>query len=207
MKAKYTDKQIIDRMKSLPSFQYIPGNLHIVAIQSKEDRFNEFDDKLYLFDGVVGDIVTTCTTHPGGPALLGGWKKYTKDGAAIIKTDEIYYDAFHASGIKGPVGKIVRHHNDKIPCLRLIKKIKYWRDKNNDKKIDKTGPIWVDNYATNIHPNSYSFFDRIIEGVKKFIGEWSYGCIVIPEEEKYYYLYNRAKAYGKPITFTLLEEF
>ena len=36
MKAKYTDKQIIDRMKSLPSFQYIPGNLHMLLYKVKK---------------------------------------------------------------------------------------------------------------------------------------------------------------------------
>lgn len=207
MTSLYTDKQLIDRMKSLPSFQYIPGNLHIIAVRSKEDLFDQFDDKLYLFEGTKCLLVTSCTTNPGGPALKGGWKKYNNDGAAIVKDNEIYYDAYIASGVKGADGKTVRHHKDKIPCLRLIKKIKYWRDRNNDKKVDKEGVIWMDNYATNIHPNSYTFFDRVIEKVKKFIGEWSYGCIVIPEEDKYYNLYYKSKYYGKPITFTLLEEF
>lgn len=202
MTTKYSDKQLIQRMMSLPSFQYIPGGYHIIAVRSKEDKFNEFDDKFYFFEGVTCKFVMTCTTNPGGPALLGGWKKYTKDGAAVIKADEVYYNAFQASD-----GKKIRHHNGKIPCLRLIAKIKYTRDSNNDKKVDIVGPIFIDNYATNIHPNSYTFFDRIIETVKKYIGEWSYGCIVIPEEEKYYNLYHDCLKFGKPVTFTLLNEF
>lgn len=202
MTTKYSDKQLIQRMMSLPSFQYLPGNYHIIAVRSKADLPNQFDDKIYLFEGTKGLLVSMCTTNPGSPALLGGWKKYTSGGAAIIKADEIYYDAFQASD-----GKTIRHHNGKMPCLRLIKKIKYYRDKNNDNKVDETGPIYIDNYATNIHFNSYNIFDKIKNIIQKWIGEWSYGCIVLNEEDKYEDLYLKCKSYGKPITFTLLKEF
>ena len=42
----YTDIQLINRMKSLPSFINVPFGKHIIAVRSNEDEPDKYDDKL-----------------------------------------------------------------------------------------------------------------------------------------------------------------
>lgn len=195
MVKNYTDKQLLDKVKSLPSFKGIPKDYWILAIRSEEDTFNTFDDKYYLFNGENFVLVGTCTTHPGGPALLGGFKKYNKHGAAVIKSEEWYYDVYKY-GL----------HNGRMPALRQIKPMKYFRDCNIDKKVDELGQIVEGNFSTNFHFNSYSVFDGIKNAIQKFIGEWSYGCIVANEEDKYEQTINLTKN-QLYVSLCLIKEF
>lgn len=191
----YTDKDILDRVKSLPSFKGIPNDYWLVAVRNKEDLYNQMDDYVFLYKGEEFITRSSCTTNPGGPALLGGWKKYTKTGAAVIKADEIYYGVYKY-GL----------HNGKMPALRQCGKMKYYRDMNNDKKVDETGKIEEAIFYTNFHFNSYKIFDRIKNTINNFIGEWSYGCIVLNEEDKYEKIIGLTK--NQPsVTFCLLKEF
>jgi hypothetical protein len=202
MVKNYTDQQILDRIKSLPSYdpvRGIPSNT-IVEIRSTEDTPNIFDDKMYPYKDGTNWFVTSCTTNPGGPVLKGGWRKYNSKGAAVLKADEIYYDAYRKSD-----GKTIRHHNGRMPCLRQVKPMKYYRDGNNDGKTDAIGSIEVANNSTNIHFNSYSVFDKIKNSVTSVIGWWSAGCQVLNVEEDYERLYNLYD--DKPITLILLNEF
>lgn len=191
----YTDKQLLDKVKSLSSFNHIPNDYWLLAIRSDEDAFNEFDDKIYLFKGEEFILVTSCTTNPGGPALLGGFKKYNKNGAAIIKSNEWYYDTFKY-GL----------HNGKMPALRQVKSMLYYRDKDLDKKAEEEGTIESAIYNTNIHFNSYSVFDKVKLSIKQYIGEWSYGCIVLNEQEKYKKIIELTKPQIRT-SFVLLKEF
>ena len=61
----YTDKQILDRVKSLPSFQFIPSDYWLCGIRSTEDKSDNYDDKFYLFKGEKFIMVTSGTTNPG----------------------------------------------------------------------------------------------------------------------------------------------
>lgn len=191
----YTDKQLLDKVKSLSSFNHIPNDYWILGVRSEEDAFNEFDDKIYLFKGEEFILVTSCTTNPGGPALLGGFKKYNKNGAAIIKSNEWYYDTFKY-GL----------HNGKMPALRQVKSMLYYRDKDLDKKAEEEGIIESAIYNTNIHFNSYSVFDKVKLSIKQYIGEWSYGCIVLNEQEKYKKIIELTKPQIRT-SFVLLKEF
>ena len=47
----YTDRQILDRVKSLKSFKGIPQGYWIVGVRSEDDAPNKYDDKFYLFNG------------------------------------------------------------------------------------------------------------------------------------------------------------
>jgi hypothetical protein len=196
----YTSKQLLDKVMSLSSYDIskgLPKNL-IIAVRSNEDTFNVYDDKMYVFLNGIFQFVTSCTTNPGGPILTGGWKRFNKTGAAVLKSDEVYYDAFIKSD-----GKSVRHHKDKMPCLRQVKNMKYFRDGNSDKKTDEIGQIHVGNFATNVHLNSYNFFTRIIH---QFIGEWSAGCQVLNVAKDYTKLLD-IYLLNEPITYVLLKEF
>lgn len=195
MVRNYTDEELINKVKSLPTFKSIPKDYWLLTVRSQEDIFNTFDDKVYLFKGKKCELVTSCATNPGGPALLGGWKKYTKTGAAVIKTDEWYYDVYKY-GL----------HNGKMPALRQNGKMKYYRDNNNDKKVDEVGKIEEAIYYTNFHFNSYKVFDRIKNAINSLIGEWSYGCVVCNIEDKYEEIINKTKTQAS-VTMCLLKEF
>jgi hypothetical protein len=196
----YTSKQLLDKVMSLPSYDKskgLPKNL-IIAVRSEEDTPNVFDDKMYVYLDNKFQFVTSCTTNPGGPILTGGWRKFNKLGAAVLKSNEVYYDAYMKSD-----GKSVRHHNGKMPCLRQMKAMKYFRDGNNDLKTDEVGQIHVGNFSTNIHSNNYNLYNRI---VSKFIGEWSAGCQVLNISEDYRKLLDTYPL-NEGITYVLLKEF
>ncbi len=195
MEKKYTDRELLDKVKSLPSFKYIPTDYWVLAVRSKLDLFDQFDDKLYLFKGEVCELVTSCTTNPGGPVLTGGWKKYTKNGAAIIKSNEVYYGVYKY-GL----------HNGKMPALRQQRDMKYYRDGDNDRLVEEEGEVFVDNYSTNLHFNSYKVFDRVKNIVSSLIGAWSAGCVVINVEDKYEEIINKCKSQNS-VTLVLLKEF
>jgi hypothetical protein len=193
----YTDKQLIDRMKSLPEFTYVPDGYHIITVRSNEDAPDVYDDKLYLFSGKTFIMVMSCTTNSGTYGLRN-FRKWNKLGTAVIKSNQICYDSFMKSD-----GFKVRHHNGKMRCLRLMKDILYYRDGNGDDKIDEVGKIYKANYATNLHTNSYKTLIGIITWL---IGRWGTGCIVANMIDKYYNMLDLIP-YNTPVTVTILKEF
>jgi hypothetical protein len=194
---KYSDKQLLDRYRELAKTDSIPDYL-LIAVRSKADKFNEFDDKAYLFVKGKFAHLTTCTTNPGSNALLGGWRKYSKLGAAVIKFDEIYQDVYMKSD-----GKMVRHHQGKSLCLRQIKPMKYYRDGNDDRKTDESGPVYTGNFSTNFHLSSHNLFNKIIT---RFIGPWSAGCIVSNNATSYMALLAKIPE-RTPVTLAGFREF
>mgnify|MGYP003108924260 CR=1 FL=1 len=194
----YTDEQLINRMKSLPSFKGVPNGKHIIAVRSSEDEPDKYDDKLYLFDGDKCISVMSCTTNSGVYGLKN-FAKWNKKGTAVTKANEVYYDVFEKSD-----GSKVKHHNGKVRCLRQIGKMKYYRDGNKNNKIDETGTVYFANYSTNIHPNSYTHK----AGIRSWaIGRWSTGCLVVNDLSKYFDVLMRKISFGYPVTYTLLKEF
>lgn len=195
---QYTDKQLIDRMKSLPSFLYIPTTPHVIVVRSDEDEPDKYDDKLYLFIKEKCYGVMSCTSNSGKYGLLNFFK-WNRKGAAVIKFNEIYYNAFMKSD-----GKKVRHHNGKGQCLRQIKPLKYYRDGNKDDKIDETGEVYEGNNSTNVHANSYVHK----KGVRSWtIGKWGTGCTVVNALGKYYEILMKKIKHNIPVTYTGLKEF
>ena len=194
----YTSKELLDRMRSLPSFKYMPQHEHLIAVRSKEDAPDRFDDKLYLFWGETFIAVMPCTTNSGTYGLLNFFK-WNRNGAAVIMFDEVYYNAFMKSD-----GKKVRHHKGKMQCLRQIAPMKYCRDKNRDSKIDASGKVYYGNYSTNVHANSYVHK----KGIRSWlIGRWSVGCTVVNDLTKYYLSLLKNIRYNQPVTYTGLNEF
>lgn len=193
----YTDKQLTDRMKSLPSFKFIPKGIHLIAVRSSEDEPDKYDDKLYVFIGHKCKFVTSCTTNAGLKALKNPFR-FNKAGIAVTKSEEVYYNTFIKSD-----GNFVRHHNGKMQCLRQVAPMKYYRDGNKDSKIDESGKIYEGNYSTNIHSNDYNRKAGIWSTI---IGGWSYGCTVVNNLTKYNRMLDLIP-YNQPITFTVLKEF
>ena len=192
MVKNYTDIQILERVKTLQGFTHMPKYL-LVGVRSLEDNFNLFDDKFYFF--VDGKFFSLCTgtTNPGDQSLLGGWRKVNGKGSAIVKADEIYYDVYQY-GL----------HNGKMPCLRQVKNMKYFRDNNSDQKVNESGLIYTENAATNFHFCDYNIFTKTI---RQYIGGWSHGCQVANDSVGYNKIIDRAKQDGAAVTYALLKEF
>ena len=94
MVRKYTDKELLDKVQELDSFNGFPEGIWILGVRSKADKPNKFDDKFYVYKNEGFVTMTTGTTNPGLSILKGGFKKYNKVGAAVIKSNEWYYDIY-----------------------------------------------------------------------------------------------------------------
>lgn len=188
----YTSSQIIDRIKSLPSFAGLPTARYIVGVRSNEDESNVPDDKFYFFEGEKFITMTTGTTNPGSPVLKGGFLKYNKLGAAVVKADEWYYNVW-APGL----------HMGKMPALRQVRPIKIYRDGDKDGKSEEIGKMDEGLYGINFHTMDYN---QQSKAVKDKINGWSAGCQVVNDVEKFYQLMAGFKGY-KSVTYVLLNEW
>ena len=121
----YTDKELLDRVKSLPDFTHIPAGYWLVGVRSNEDEFNKFDDKFYLFKGEQFIEVFKGTTNAGGKGLKE-FHTYNPDGVAVLKSDTIVYDS-HILGISK--GRLVYRQNKPFP---------YYRDNNYNEKASRS---------------------------------------------------------------------
>lgn len=188
----YTDADILKRIKSLPSFKGLPEEKYIVGVRSNEDETNAPDDKFYIFQGDKFITMTTGTTNPGEPILKGGFLKYNKLGAAIVKADEWYYDVWKP-GL----------HLGKMPGLKQVRPIKIYRDNDRDGKSEEIGKLHEGLYGINFHTMDYN---QQSKAVKDKINGWSAGCQVVNDVEKFYQLMHGFKGY-KSVTYVLLNEW
>ena len=189
----YTSTELLDRVKSLKSFKVIPQGYWIIGVRSNEDAPNKYDDKFYLFNGDKFVKVVSGTTNPGTPILQGGYLKYNKVGAAIVKADEIYYDVW-AYGL----------HQGKMPALRQVGKFILFRDGDKDGKSEEVGePIVGSGYGINFHSISN---DLSVKKIGENIGGYSAGCQVCNNVEQYKMIINMIKNQHR-ITYCLLSEF
>jgi len=187
----YGDKELLDRVKSLPSFKRIPKGYWILGVQSNEDETNKFDDKFYCFKGEKFICVSTGTTNAGINGLKG-YDKYNKHGVAVVKTDEWYYGLWK-------YGK----HRGKMEALRQVKPIKYYRDGNKNDKIEEMGKMYEGIIGINFHCNTYS---KTSEYVRELIGGWSLGCQVPNLVKIYYRIIGLCKNQSN-VSYCLIKEF
>jgi len=189
---KYTDKQLLDRVKSLKSFKKVPEDFWIVGVRSKADSPDKYDDKFYLYRGETFYKVTTGTTNPGLSILKGGFKDYNNQGAAVVKADEWYYDVWSP-------GK----HRGKIKALRQAGNITIYRDGDMDSKSEEIGPSEKGNYyGINFHPATY----KLAGLVRISLGNWSAGCQVCNNDTDYEYIIDIIGTQSK-VSYCLLNEF
>lgn len=179
----YTTDQLLNHAKTINGFKGFPKNKWIYSVRSNEDAENIPDDKHYIFEGDKFITMLAGSTNPGAPVLKGGFLKYNKVGAAVVKADEWYHDVWQY-GL----------HMGKMPALRQVGEFILFRDGNKNGKSEEIGkPIIGSHFGINFHTMDYNVLSkRIIEK----IGFWSAGCFICNNIEKYYQTINSFKRNG-----------
>ena len=202
MVRKYTDKELLDRVKELENFEGYPEGRWILGVRSKDDEPNKFDDKFYEYEGTEFIRVLVGTTNPGSSILKGGYKKYNPLGAAVVQSNKWYYDVW-TYGL----------HRGKMPALlQRGAKISVYRDGDDDGKSEELGKPIDGWYGINYHTNTYDFSKASLKMSRTTIDGWSAGCQVINDREKYmdqmkWYKEAKKKGSQKYISFCLIKEF
>jgi hypothetical protein len=194
----YSDKQLLDRVKSLPSFKGVPDGIWILGVRSNEDVFDTFDDKFYIFEGDKFLEVITGTTHAGGKILKGGFLRFNKVGAFILKSDEWYHDVWSY------IYRSSRGHE-----LRQVRPMMGYRDGDLDNKAEEIGEKIVGLFGINFHTNTFKWYNSVINWI---IGSWSAGCQVTNRRDRFLYwmkIFKKRKANNtqKFVTYCLINEF
>lgn len=187
----YKAHELLNRVRKLDSFKRLPEDYWILGVQSNEDTYNEFDDKFYLFKGDRFIMVTTGTTNAGTTGLMN-YNRYNKNGCAIIKTNEWYYGLWKFGLHKG-----------RMPALKQVEPIKYYRDWNKNKKVEELGKLYEGFIGINFHT---ALYEKVLSFVRKWIGGWSVGCQVVNNLSKYYKILDKVKKQPS-VTYCLIKEF
>jgi len=189
----YTDKEILDRVKEVHRFTIVPRGYWMCFIRSEEDAYNVFDDKCYLWKGKEFIGVTSCTTNSGAYGLKN-FKKWNTKGVAVLKSDMWYHGAWRRDKHKG-----------RMEAWRQTSaKVAVHRDGDQDRKTEELGKESWGYFGINIHTVSYDAKDII----KRYIGGWSVGCLVLNDTKEYKsYLERVDKAGQDGMTVCLLKEF
>lgn len=187
---RYLVNELLDKIKSFKSYKDIPKGYWIIGIRSKSDNPDEFDDMFYLMYNDTIITITTGTTNPGLYSLKN-YNTYGVKGSAVIKSDEIYYDVW-SYGL----------HKNRMPALRQVKPMLYYRDYDKDSKSEEIGELNKGIIGINFHTSSYDKASIIT----KNIGKWSYGCQVCNNIKEYYHILDTIKK-QKYITYCLINEF
>lgn len=189
----YTDSQILDRIQKLDTFKILPKDYYIVGIRSNEDETDKFDDKFYIFRDKDFVTMTTGTTNPGKPILAGGFLKYNKEGAAVVKSDSWYYNIW-TYGM----------HLGKMPALlQTGGPITVFRDGDKDGKAEEEGKAQSGYFGINFHAATW---DANFKGIQENIGGWSAGCQVVNDKQKHLQIINMLKKQPK-VSYVLLKEW
>ena len=189
---KYTDTQLLNRLAEIGG-KITPNKYLGISVQSKADGFNIFDDKFYLYLGGKFVLATTITTNAGKNALLNFDQGGNPDGAAVWKTNE-YYEDLYSYGL----------HKGKMPALRQVKPIKYYRDNDKDEKAEEIGALHQGIIYANFHGVSY---DPKTQVIKTNINGWSYGCQVCNNMADYRRIIELVRKHPLKMDYALLKEF
>lgn len=209
----YTDLELLTRVTEVEGFKGFPPGRFIIGIRSNEDTSDTYDDKFYEYENTNNKItinmnaikfirVLTGTTNPGGSILKGGFKSMNKYGAAVLKSDQWYYDIWQY-GL----------HNGKMPALKQVGgKVLVYRDGNLNGKAEELGTPTLGWYGINYHTNTYDFSKASLKIVKWIIGGWSAGCQVVNNREEYFnqmswYKDSLRIGHQKFVSYCLLKEF
>lgn len=190
----YLGEELIARVKQLQDFKSIPADHWIIGIRNPEDNPDKFDDMFYLMKGEELILETTGTTNAGVKVLKGGFRKYNKDGAAVLEADRIYYRVWK-------YGK----HLGKIPALKQLgAKVTIWRDGDLDNKSEEKGKKTSGYYGINFHPDQHNI--NAADKKSDNIGGWSAGCQVCNKIEDYREIIALTKDQDR-VSYCLLNEF
>ena len=167
----YTDQELLDAVSKCTGFKGFPQGYWGIGVQSKEDAFDKFDDKFYLFNGTKFVMVSDYFTTNAGKSGLLGYDQFGLEGTAVWKTNVIYYDLFK-QGL----------HKGKMEAYRQDKPIYYYRDSDKDKKAEEQGDPRFGVIYANLHGSTYEKGKAI---VKENIGGWSIACQVFGDNTDY----------------------
>ncbi len=188
----YTDQQLLSRVEKLGTFIGWEPGVYLIAVRSKADTPDAFDDKSYVFECKKGQrpkffMVASCTTHPGVDVLKNYATKYNAEGAAVLKADQIVYDS-HDHGF----------HQGKYLAYRQVKPMDYFRDTDRDAKAEEMGKVKNGIIYANIHRANRN-------GITKINRNWSAGCVVMNNADKFaaFMAFMR----GRNLTVCILKEF
>jgi hypothetical protein len=188
----YTAEQLLIRVKSLQNYKALPTNYWLLGVRSEEDTEDVYDDKFYLFYGQKFVSVMSGTTNPGGSVLRGGFLKYNKAGAFILRSDMWHYDMWKP-GL----------HKKTLRALVQNTKVIGFRDGNKNGKSEEIGSVVSGFFGINFHLNSSDFWSKALRWI---IGGWSAGCQVTNVPEKYREVIELTKN-QKTVSYCLLKEF
>lgn len=190
----YTTQQLLNRVKTLPSFKQIPTGIWLLGVRAEKCIPDTFCDKMYQFNGESFLQVTTCTTDPGAAGLLN-YKQFNTDGIGVVKDEEWYYNLW-TYGL----------HKEKMPALKQVGNIKYFRDSDGDKFPEEIGVVHEGVIGIDWHTATYLTDPKIISTlVVPTVGTWSLGCQVQNDVEDYYNMLNRMKSAS--VSYCLIKEF
>ena len=188
----FTDKELLDRVQTLPTFTGFPNGPLDIWVRSTADEFDAFDDKGFTYE-CYGDakppkfiMVRNGTTNAGSYGLKH-FKDYNPLGCAVLKSDIIIYDS-HKVGL-----------HKKKPAYRQAKGFPYFRDNNLNNRADEIGPEFNDVILANVHRAGQN---------STVINNWSTACIVTANLAKFLAFLDYMKSKGNPsLTVCILKEW
>ena len=187
----YTDEELLKRVKNLFNYREVPSNTWLLFVRSKENLPNRFDDKVYVMQGNVCVMVTSCTTNAGSNALKD-YQNAGLSGAFVAKSDMWFYDLWEY-GL----------HRGKMPALRQVSKITGYRDNNKNNLAEEVGKLVTGYFGINFHTVDYrlrpNFFRRLIGG-------WSWGCFVLNNVNSYLRILALVKTQRRVTACLIMED-
>ncbi|MFN6963216.1 MAG: hypothetical protein ACK4S4_05545 [Pyrinomonadaceae bacterium] len=185
----FTDKEVLDRVASLPTFKGFPNGPLDVWIRSAADAYDSFDDKAFTYE-CYGDarppkfIMARNGTTNAGSYGLKHFDEYNHLGCAVLKSDVIVYGS-HAYGL----------HKGK-PAYRQVKGFPYFRDNNRNERCEEIGAEYDDVIAANVHRAGVD---------STVIKNWSVACLVTANQKKFLEWLNWMNK--RPLTVCILKEW
>ncbi len=191
----FTDKEILDRVESLPTFKGWVKGIYNVWVRSKADAYDVFDDKCFTYQvresgqRPVFIMKRDGTTNAGSYGLTH-FRDYNSKGCAVLKADYMVY----GSHVKG-----FHKHNPLNPAYVQAKVWPNFRDNNGNQKAEEIGQEYYDIIGANDHK----------AGVfSKWIRNWSTACLVTAIRKQYdAWLAFMAKNGYPPLNTAILKEF
>lgn len=188
----FTDQEVLDRVRSLPTFTGFPNGILDVWIRSKADKFDSFDDKAFTYE-CYGDTKTpkfimarNGTTNAGSDGLKH-FDKYKLSGCAVLKSDVIVYDS-HIFG-----------KHKKKDAYRQVKGFPYFRDDNRNDRAEEIGPEHNNVILANIHRAGVN---------STVIKDWSIACLVTANLNRFLAFLDYMKSKGNPpLSVCILKEW
>lgn len=190
----YSDKEILDRIRSLPSFKGFPRGPMDVWIRSAKDEYDSFDDVVFTYwcdgsDDVPRFIMKSSGTTNAGSEGLMNFAKYNRRGCAVLCADVIVYNS-HIYGLHKGKPAYIQSYSVGFP---------YTRDNNRNKKAENYGTVYTDRIGANCHRAGW---------LSRIIGSWSVGCLVWASEQEFLRWLNYLRVEGfPPLSVVILNEF